>query len=262
MRAHGICHLADVRRRRVPPRCGHGPINREPARLGRARSGRIRAPDRHGDVPAHRRRGLDEALGGGRRRDGGLASPVTTSCSTRPSRCTAACARSSRARATAWSAAFAQASDAVAAALDVQRAFARGTLARGWRGARAHGAPHRRDSPARCRELLRPDDHPVRAHARDRARRADAHLRRDPRPGGRRASRRRRAPRSRAASAEGPRPRRADLAARASRPPARVPAVALARRDADEPARAGFELRRPGRRDRRGASRRCASTGW
>ena len=90
--------------------------------------------------------------------------------------------------------AFSRASDAVAAALDVQRAFAQEAVARRWRSTRAHGAPHRRDSFARCRQLLRSDDHPVRAHARDRARWADAHLRRDTRSGGRRAARSRRAP--------------------------------------------------------------------
>ena len=112
-------------------------------------------------------------------------------------------------------AAFSRASDAVAAALDVQRAFAQELWPEGGE-VRADGAPHRRDSPARCRQLLRSDDHPVRAHACDRARRPDADLRRDPRSGGRRASRRRRASRSRAASAEGSGAGRADLAARAS----------------------------------------------
>ena len=134
--------------------------------------------------------------------------------------------------------AFATASDAVAAALDVQRAFAAGALAAGWRGARPDGAPHRRDPHPRCRELLRSDDHPLCTHAIDRSRWPDADLRHDPRHGGRRAPRRCRAARSRTASTEGSRARRADLAAGASRAPARLPAVAIARSNADEPPRA------------------------
>ena len=61
--------------------------------------------------------------------------PGTTRSWTRPSPAMVACDRSNRARATVWSAAFARASDAVAAAVDAQRAF----LAESWpTGAELH----------------------------------------------------------------------------------------------------------------------------
>ena len=52
----------------------------------RGRGTRRHAADRHGDVPADRRRGLDPAVGGGAGRDGGGDRRGTTSCSTRRSR--------------------------------------------------------------------------------------------------------------------------------------------------------------------------------
>ena len=82
------------------------------------------AADGHGDVPVDRRRGLDPAVGGRRRRRWRSPSPATTSCSTRRSSATAACARWSRARATAWSARSAGRRTPSAAAVAAQRALA------------------------------------------------------------------------------------------------------------------------------------------
>ena len=110
----------------TPPGCGHGRINIEPVRLGRARNGRIRAPDRHGDLPPDRYRGIDEALGGRAPTRPRLPSHATTSSSTRPSRSTAGCGPVEQGEGDSVVGAFSTASDAVAAALDVQRAFAAG----------------------------------------------------------------------------------------------------------------------------------------
>ena len=80
----------------------------------------------------------------------------------RPSSAGAACGRSSRARATRWSAAFARASDAVAAALDAQRPCPTSSASR---FARADGAAHRRGAAPRRGQLLRAHDHSLRAAA-------------------------------------------------------------------------------------------------
>ena len=60
-------------------------------------------------------------------------------------------------------AAFVRATDAVAAALDIQIAFAAGVLARRGGTPGPHRGAHRRGEPARPAELPRPDDHPLRA---------------------------------------------------------------------------------------------------
>ena len=153
----------------------------------RASRGGSAAPDRHRHLPAQRRRGLDQDVGG---RSGDAAarrSPATTTCSTRRSCCTAgAAAGAGRGR---------QRRGRLPRGHRMRsrpRSTCSGLRRRGVAGrstaADPHGAAHRRGraAPSGCRvraggdlegNYSGPRHHPLRTAALDRARRPDDRLR-------------------------------------------------------------------------------------
>ena len=147
--------------------------------------------------------------------------------------------------------AFSRASDAVAAAVDAQRAFA----AEPWpEGAelRVRMAVHTGEAQLRDeRQLPRPRAQPLRADPGHRPRRSGAGVGDDGGAGGGSAPGRRDAGRSRRAPPQGPRTPRAHLAGGPSGPAVDVPAAALARRVPPQPAGPADAAHRTGARDRR-----------
>ena len=213
--------------------------------------GSLRVAGGDGDVPAHRRRGVDADVGGRAGRDGRRPSPGTTSCSTRRSRPTAACARSSRARATASS----PRSPGPRRRAGGARRAARALRAEPWPTAvaaagpdgRAHGrgpAPRRGQLRRPARSSAPPGSGPSPTAARSWSRRPTRDLVVDELGDEVDAGRPRRAP------PQGPRPARARLAARPPRPRRRFPPLRSLDAVPQQPARRAVVVHRPLRRHR------------
>ena len=120
-----------------------------------------------------------------------------------------------------------------------------GEVARGRRPARPNGAPHWRRPTSRRVQLLRPDGDPHRPAASSRPWRADHRVTSNARPRRRRTASRHIVARSRKSPAQGPRSARAGLPALPPRPARQLPRARGPGRDAEQPAGAADDIRRP-----------------
>ena len=146
---------------------------RWPGSLGTDGGIHVHAPCRHGHVPADRHRGLDAAVGDRTGGDGGGGADCTTRCSPTRSARHGGVRPVEQGEGDSVVAAFSRASDAIAAALDAQRALARRPWPARGRAERADRTAHGRGAAARRGQLLRRRADPLRTAARDRPRRPE-----------------------------------------------------------------------------------------